>query len=122
MTQPAFTALLNQPHYCILSGPVRNRLISGGTSSMLFCTIRPDSISFNTLQADSVAFATLLARRLILMNWKSAAPPPYRQWVSDVLHALRMEKIRFAIKQKPKLFFLKVWSLFLEYLKEITVS
>ncbi len=83
--------------------------------------ILPESINLNTLQADSVALATLLARRLILMNWKSAAPPPYRQWVFDVLHALRMEKIRFAIKQKPKLF-LKVWSPFLEYLKETTVS
>ncbi len=59
--------------------------------------------------------------RLILMNWKSAAPPPYRQWVFDFLHARRMEKIRFAIKQKPKLF-LKVWSPFLEYLKQTTVS
>ncbi len=41
--------------------------------------ILPESVNLNTLQADSVAFATLLARQLILMNWKSAAPPPHRQ-------------------------------------------
>ncbi len=54
--------------------------------------ILPESVNLNTLQADSVAFATLLARRLILIYWKSAAPPPYRQWVFDFLHYLRMEK------------------------------
>ncbi len=53
----------------------------------------PDTIKLTTLQADSVAFATLLARRLILMNWKSAVPPTYRQWVLDLLHALKMKKI-----------------------------
>ncbi len=74
--------------------------------------ILPESVQLNILQAVSVAFATLLARRLILMNWKSAAPPPYRQCVFDFLHALRMEKIRFAIKQKPKKFFGESGALF----------
>ncbi len=127
--QPAFAAQLNLLCYCILFGLVQNCLIFWRKVFTCFSVILslpidpkpvmalfgilPESVQLNILQADSVAFAALLARRLILMNWKSAAPPPY-QWVFDFLHALRMEKIRFAIKQKPKLF--------LKYFKETTVT
>lgn len=36
-------------------------------------------------QANAVAFITLLARRQILLHWKSVRPPSFRHWVKEVL-------------------------------------
>lgn len=38
-----------------------------------------------TAQSEVIAFSSLLARRLILMNWKSANPPSHGRRVTDVM-------------------------------------
>ena len=45
-----------------------------------------------------IAFSTLLARRMILLKWKDAAPPTVSHWVKDVLYHLKMERIRFVLR------------------------
>ena len=45
-----------------------------------------------------MAFTTLLARRLILMKWKSSAPPSHIQWIRDVLYYIKLEKIRSTLR------------------------
>ncbi len=60
--------------------------------------ILPESVQLKILQAVNVAFATLLARRLILMNWKSAAPPPYR----DVFLTFYMLSGEDSVRNKTK--------------------
>lgn len=45
------------------------------------------------LQADRIAFATLLARRLILLRWKSPTPPSHTLWIKEIFNHLQLEKI-----------------------------
>lgn len=44
-----------------------------------------------------ISFTAHLARRLILLNWKSAAPSTYTSWIREVLYLLNWEKIRFTM-------------------------
>jgi len=53
---------------------------------------------------DNMALCTLLARQLILINWKLPSPSTYRQWVFDLLFALKLEKIKLGVRMKPVLF------------------
>lgn len=59
-----------------------------------------------------IVFSTLLARRLILLKWKDAAPPKVSHWVRDVLFHLKLEKIRFVLRGSVNKFN-KVWKPFL---------
>ena len=63
---------------------------------------------------DLIAFTTLLARRLILLKWKSSVPPTYTNWVKEVLYFLKLEKIRLTLIGKDVLFE-KTWNPFLSY-------
>ena len=68
-------------------------------------------------QSDRIAFVTLLARRIILLNWKQAAPPSYKHWVKDTLQLLKLEKIRLALR-RPNDNFSRIWQTFITYLLE----
>ena len=63
---------------------------------------------------DLIAFTTLLARRLILLKWKSPVPPTYTHWVKEVLYFLKLEKIRLTLIGKA-VSFEKSWNPFLSY-------
>ena len=65
-------------------------------------------------QYDFVAFVTLLARRLILMHWKKRYPPSHSRWISDILHFLKLEKIKYTLRGSISKF-RKVWQPFLNY-------
>ncbi|KAL2095628.1 hypothetical protein ACEWY4_007776 [Coilia grayii] len=54
--------------------------------------IAPLRSSFTTLQSVVIAFTSMLARRLILLNWKSDTPPSYGRWVIDVMAYLKLKK------------------------------
>lgn len=73
--------------------------------------VLPENVKLTSLERDNIALCTLLARRLILINWKLPSPPTYRQWVFDLLFALKLEKIKFGVRMKPELF-LKSWEPF----------
>lgn len=61
-----------------------------------------------------VAFTTLLARRLILLRWKDAAPPSVSHWIRDVLFNLKLEKIWYTLRGSEKKF-IQVWRSFLTF-------
>lgn len=63
---------------------------------------------------DFIAFVTLLARRLILLKWKSPAPPSYENWVHSVLNCVKLEKIRHTLRGSLSRFN-AVWSPFFSY-------
>ena len=68
--------------------------------------ISVDSAKFNSTQSDVLAFTSLLARRRILLFWKSPKPPSVSLWLCDVMYFLRLEKIRFSVKGSLANFFL----------------
>ena len=57
----------------------------------------------------AISFCTLLARRLILLNWKNVLPPSYDRWIKEVLHDLKLERLRFSLRGFLKNFD-KVWN------------
>ena len=58
----------------------------------------PITFSLPNHKARLVAFSTLIARRLILMKWKSADPPSHLHWIRDMLHFIKLEKIRCTLR------------------------
>ena len=44
------------------------------------------------------SFSTLLARRVILLQWKSPASPSLNRWISEVLPSIKLEKLRFSLR------------------------
>lgn len=66
-----------------------------------------------------VAFATLIAKRRLLMEWKSTTPPKASTWLSDMMMFLKIEKIKFTLRGSTKKFF-KTWDPLLSYFDELT--
>ncbi|KAJ8012533.1 hypothetical protein DPEC_G00043810 [Dallia pectoralis] len=75
--------------------------IFGAYSEMLRKNITPDPLSalFGTALENSplIAFTSLLVRRLILLSWKDQTPPSFTRWIRDVMHFLKLEKIRYTL-------------------------
>lgn len=66
----------------------------------------PDkSDQFNWAQKEILKFTSLLARRRILLQWKSPNPPSVSQWLTDAMHFLKLEKIKYAMKGNTDKFF-----------------
>ena len=82
----------------------------------IFGIIPPDC-SATSPQSNAVAFASLLARRLILLNWKSKTAPYVSQWSKDVLSFLPLEKLRYKVRNANKNFIL-AWSPFIDFVGE----
>ena len=92
--------------------------IFGACSKMLQRVITPNPVcalfGFTPENRSLIAFTSLIARRLILLSWKDQAPPSFTGWITDIMHFLKLEKIRYTLKgslQKCR----KVWAPFLEY-------
>ena len=56
-------------------------------------------------QSDVIAFTSLLARRRILLMWKSTTPPSSARWLEDVMLFLKLEKIKFTLRGSMKNFY-----------------
>ncbi len=52
-----------------------------------------DDIHITKDKENALAFATLIARRRIILEWKSPIPPKLSLWLSDVMFFLKTEKI-----------------------------
>ena len=63
------------------------------TPAALFGVL-PIGLSLPSYFAELVAFLTLLARRAILLWWKSPYPPSQSQWIKDALYFMGLEKIK----------------------------
>ena len=57
----------------------------------------PENISAVTHQHKALAFSSLLAQRLILLNWKNAAPPTHTHLIRSIMSNLKLEKIRYTL-------------------------
>ena len=68
----------------------------------------------NNQKKELIAFATLLARRRILLSWKSPKPPSHSIWLNDVMYFLSLEKIKFSLRGTTEGFY-KTWRPFIEY-------
>ena len=81
----------------------------------------PSLPSLSKLESDVLAFVTLLARRLILINWKSPTSPSHTHWIRDILHCLKLEKIRFSLNGTSKRFE-KAWGPFFQFVWNLNPS
>ena len=72
------------------------------------------------VQSDILAFTSLLAGPRILLLWKSSKPPSVTSWLRDVIHFLKLEKIRFTMKGNTAAFYAK-WNFFLLYFNALQV-
>lgn len=72
-----------------------NKTINSCPSIATFET-PPDPCTLSKLGDDCVAFDTYsLARCLILLKWKDARPPTFSGWIKDLLHFLKLKKIKY---------------------------
>lgn len=81
----------------------------------------PSEEHFTTLQMNAIAFLTLMARRLILMQWKSVRPPSFKHWVKEVLSMIPLEKLRYS-RNGSKDRFIKTWTPFIEFIENISFT
>lgn len=74
----------------------------------------PDTeMNLTKKQLNVIAFVSLLARRQILLLWKSSIPPTATQWLQDVMLFLHLEKIKFTLRGSTNFF--SVWEPLLSY-------
>ena len=66
-----------------------------------------DSSKLTQIQSYVLAFSSLLARRWILLLWKSLKAPSIFLWLGNVMFCLQMEKIRLSVKDNNLKFFHK---------------
>lgn len=81
----------------------------------------PDpSLALNPTQKDIIAFTSLLARRSLLLHWKSAKYPSVSRWLRDVMYFLKLEKIKYTLRGCTVKFFHK-WQPFISYFTNLVV-
>lgn len=81
----------------------------------------PSEEQFTTLQLNAIAFLTLMARRLILMQWKSVKPPSFKHWVKEVLSMIPLEKLKYS-RGGSKDRFIQTWTPFIEFIENTTLT
>ena len=65
----------------------------------------------------TIMYGMLIAKRLILMLWKSETVPLFKTWLSELTSLLHMEKIRYSLTNNLKQFY-KIWQPFLDHLAQ----
>ena len=69
----------------------------------------------------ALAFTTLLARCLILFKWKHTSPPTYNRWIKEVLYNIKLEKLKFSLRDSIETFE-KTWNPLLEHIELLDIS
>lgn len=81
----------------------------------------PDaSLALNSIQKDIIAYTSLLARRSLLLHWKSAKYPSTSRWLKDTMFFLKLEKIKYTLSGCTDKFFHK-WQPFISYVTNLEV-
>lgn len=62
----------------------------------------------------------MIAKRLILKEWKSAAPPSFSVWLNDMLSVIQLEKVRY-LQTPAANVFSKSWTPFCTHLEKAHV-
>lgn len=74
---------------------------------------------YTSKHLDVLAFTSLLARRHLLLNWKSTKAPSSSRWLSDVMSFLKLEKIKYSLRGNTDKFYDK-WQSFLTYFNSLS--
>lgn len=77
------------------------------------------STSLTKKNSDVVAFASLIARRRILLHWKSPNAPPTTSWLRDLMSFLSLEKIKYSLRGSATNFY-KRWQPLITYVNTLT--
>lgn len=72
--------------------------------------------TFPIFQQRSLLMGMTLAKKIILLNWKSSDPPCFKVWLCELFHVIQLEDIR-SIELKSHRQFKTVWQPFLDFLK-----
>lgn len=83
--------------------------------------LTPKDSTVSTAYSDVLAFCTLLARRLILIHWKSSTPPSFDRWLNDVALFLYLEKIRHTLKGNTRQYS-RIWAPFFSFFSQFKQS
>ena len=75
--------------------------------------------SLTKKNSDVVAFDSLIARRRILLHWKSPNAPPTTSWLSDLMSFLSLEKVKYALRGSTANFY-KRWQPLITYVNTLT--
>lgn len=102
--------------FVILSDTVCVKIDSNPLSALF--GVSPSLSPLNAAQKDVLAFTTLLARRVILTKWKAHKPPSYTHWLRDVLHFLKLDKLRMSLRGSSDKFMI-VWDPFFQTVQNI---
>ena len=78
-----------------------NMKLTPSAETAIFGVVPDPQITRNKYK-DSIAFASLLARRRILLEWKSPFAPKTSLWLKDLMLYLDLEKIKYNLKGTPK--------------------
>lgn len=76
------------------------------------------TIQLTNMNKGVIAFVTLLARRLILLRWKSSVPPSHALWIKSILNCIKLEKIRHTLRGSLNKFY-TMWAPFFSYVKSL---
>lgn len=75
--------------------------------------------SLTKINSDVIAFASLIARRRILLHWKSPNAPPATSWLSDLMSFLSLEKIKYSLRGSATNFYRR-WQPLISYVNTLT--
>ena len=81
-------------------------------------SVSPIRQPFSKGTKQCLAFASLLARRRILLEWKSSVAPKASVWLKDLMMYLNLEKIKFNLRGLPDRFD-QMWGPMIEYLTRL---
>ena len=81
--------------------------------------VLPKEMTNTKTVRNGIAFLTLLARRRILLEWKSPYCPKLDLWLKDVMSHLKLEKIKFDLRGYPG-GFTSSWGATINYLTNLT--
>lgn len=74
----------------------------------------------NLVQREIINFTSLIAKRRLLLQWKSPNAPSVSQWLKDTMLFLKLEKIKYTMRGCTDKFFCK-WQPFISYFKDLQV-
>ena len=87
-------------------------------AEMAIFGVSPDPQTTRKEGRDSIAFASLLARRRILLEWKSLYAPKATLWLKDLMMYLDLEKIKYNLRGTPEKFYL-AWGGMINYIAKL---
>lgn len=82
----------------------------------IFGVTKSNNLALSNNKKNIIAFSTLLARRRILLEWKSLEPPKASLWLKDLLFYLKLEQVKYAIGGSREAFF-NIWGPMLDFVK-----